>query len=246
MNVLNPGEIAATAGTSGVVYGVTDFKKPDSLSRVSTFLHVNNKMEAARYGVLLCINGTGILNSWLKHNSVPNGMTYEEMNALASTIEPGSDGLMVFPFGNGAERILGNKDLKASIIGLDFNKHTLAHMLRASQEGIVFALNYGIEIMKESGITANSIKAAMANMFLSKVFRQSLASLSGAQIGLYNTDGSEGAARGAAIGVGYYKNMNEAFEGLKKHEDIFPEKNTKLHEAYESWKIQLLNNLNNK
>jgi len=239
LNVLNPGEIAATAGTSGVVYGITDQQNPDVKSRVNTFLHVNNTVEKKRYGVLLCINGTGILNSWMKHNIMPEKFSYEDMNALASGINPGSDGLMVFPFGNGAERILENIDLKANIYGLDLNIHTKGHLLRASQEGIVFALNYGVEILRDLGLEINTVKAAMANMFLSDVFRQTFATVTGANLEFFNTDGSQGAARGAALGCGFYKNTDEAFKSLEKIKDVFPEKNPALLEAYENWKTQL-------
>jgi len=239
LNVLQPGEFAATAGTSGVVYGVTDNLKPDSQSRVNTFLHVNHHMDSFRYGVLLCINGTGILNSWMKHNIMPYDCSYNEMDDLAATIQPGSDGLLVFPFGNGAERVLGNKNVNAQIRELNLNKHSRAHLLRASQEGIVFALIYGIEVMQELGLDLRVIKAAMSNMFLSKIFRDSFASLSKASIEMYNTDGAQGAARGAALGAGFYKNPQEAFHALEMIELVIPEKNGKLLESYEYWKEQL-------
>ncbi|MCD4735285.1 MAG: carbohydrate kinase [Bacteroidales bacterium] len=239
LRVLNPGDVAATAGTSGVVYCVTDQQKPDPLSRVNTFLHVNNTKEVPRHGVLLCINGTGIMNSWIKHNIMPGNLGYTNMNELASSVPPGSDGLMVFPFGNGAERVLENKDIKSRIIGLDFNKHSRAHLLRASQEGIVFAMIYGLEIMKELGLKIGCIRASFANMFLSPVFRNTFGSLSGADIEIFNTDGAQGAARGAAVGIRYYKDINEAFESLEMIEKIFPEKNEQLELSYNKWKQAL-------
>lgn len=231
LNVLNPGEIAATAGTSGVIYGITDKKKYDPLSRVNTFLHVNHLKEKPRLGVLLCINGTGILNSWLRRNTA-NGLTYDQMNEQAEKVSPGSDGLSVLPFGNGAERMLGNKDIGARIIGLNFNTHTRAHLFRASQEGIVFSIRYGLEIMKDTGIIPAVIRAGAANMFLSRIFREALSTTSGAVIHLYNTDGSIGAARGAGIGCGYYKSYNEAFSGLKEVGTTSPDDSKK--EAYEN------------
>ena len=171
LNVLEPGEIAVTAGTSGVVYGVTDQKNYDPKSRVNVFVHVNHTAAKPRYGVLLCLNGTGILNSWLKHNFVGGeGLDYPEMNELAATVPVGSDGLVILPYGNGAERTLENRNIGASVHGWNFNIHNRAHVLRAAQEGIVFALNYGLEIMRAMGTQLKTVKAGHANMFLSPLF----------------------------------------------------------------------------
>jgi xylulokinase len=241
LNVLNPGEVAATAGTSGVIYGVTDKKKYDPLSRVNTFLHVNHSQTDTRLGVLLCINGTGILNSWLRRN-ICSHLSYNEMNEMAEKIETGSAGLSVLPFGNGAERMLGNKETGARIDGLNFNIHTNAHILRAAQEGIAFSFRYGLDIMKETGIDPLVIRAGQANMFLSKVFRETLSSVTGTVIHLYNTDGSIGAARGAGIGCKYYKSEKDAFNGLTALGVTEPEtsKSNIFEEAYQKWKKLLL------
>jgi len=237
LNVLSPGEVAATAGTSGVIYGVTDQKKYDPYSRVNTFLHVNHTPQSRRLGVLLCINGTGILNSWIKKNS-GNGLSYNEMNEMAASVSPGSNGLMILPFGNGAERMLHNKNIGAKIEGLNFNIHTKSHLFRAAQEGIAFSFRYGLDIMKETGIEAGIMRAGAANMFLSPVFREVLACVTGSVIHLYNTDGSLGAARGAGIGCGYYKTEKEAFAGLKSVGVTEPDKKISgtYQEIYEKWK----------
>ncbi|UCC22255.1 MAG: carbohydrate kinase [Planctomycetota bacterium] len=236
LNVLNPGEIAATAGTSGVVYGISDKPDYDSKSRVNTFVHVNHSSDAARYGVLLCINGTGILNSWLKHNAA-GGIDYEQMNELAGKAPVGSEGLIILPYGNGAERTLENRDLGAVVRGLSFNVHDKAHLLRAAQEGIVFALNYGLGIMHKVGVEVRTVRAGNANMFLSPLFAEAFATVTKSVVELYNTDGSQGAARGAGIGAGVYKNMEDAFVGLEPIKTIEP--NNKLApayaEAYEKW-----------
>jgi xylulokinase len=241
LNVLNPGEVAATAGTSGVIYGVTDKKKHDSFSRVNTFLHVNNSQSDTRLGVLLCINGTGILNSWLRRNSGGN-LSYNEMNKMAEKVAPGSDGLCILPFGNGAERMLGNKDAGARIIGLNFNTHSGSHLFRAAQEGIAFSFRYGLDIMKQTGIDPHIIRAGKANMFLSRVFRETLSSITGTTIHLYNTDGSIGAARGAGIGCGYYSSEKEAFKGLVALEVTEPDKSgsADYEDVYQKWKNLLL------
>ena len=236
LNVLNPGEIAATAGTSGVVYGIGDKPNYDSKSRVNSFAHVNYTKDDPRFGVLLCVNGTGILNSWLKHN-VASGLDYPQMNELAAQAPVGSDGLVILPFGNGAERTLKNKDIGAMFHNLKFNTHNKGHLLRAGQEGIVFALNYGLEIMRDMGIQIKTVKAGDANMFLSPLFREAFATITGATVELYNTDGSVGAARGAGIGAGIYKDCKEAFVGLKCTNKIEPNEKLKndYSRAYDNW-----------
>ncbi|GAP68773.1 sugar (pentulose/hexulose) kinase [Bacteroidales bacterium 6E] len=244
LNVLQPGEVAATAGTSGVVYGVSSEITFDPASRVNTFAHVNHTENEPRLGVLLCINGTGILNAWLRKNAT-SLLGYEEMNQLAATVSPGSEGLVVLPFGNGAERVLKNKDIGSVISGLNYNIHTQAHLLRAAQEGIVFSFKYGMEIMESTGIQPKVIRAGKANMFLSPVFRETLADITGATIELYNTDGSAGAARGAGIGAGIYANFGEAFAHLKKLETIEPGnfKPEETEAAYAAWKEVLENQM---
>ena len=237
LNVFNPGEIASTAGTSGVVYGVNGKVNYDPKSRVNTFAHVNHTEEQTRLGVLLCINGTGILNSWIKRTVVPEGVSYAEMNDLAAQAPIGSGGVSILPFGNGAERMLQNIEVGCSINGVNFNLHNRNHIIRAAQEGIVFSFKYGIDIMKGMGIDVNKIHAGHANMFLSPIFRETLAGVTGATIELYDTDGSVGAAKGAGIGAGIYKDNNEAFATLEKLEVIEPKlKDADAYaEAYGRW-----------
>jgi len=241
LNVLNPGEIAATAGTSGVVYGISDEIRYDPESRVNTFAHVNHEKANPRLGVLLCINGTGILYSWLKKNLVFSDLDYDEMNQLAGGVPIGAKGLSILPFGNGAERMLGNKDIGCHIASLNFNIHTNAYIIRAAQEGVVSAFHYGMEIMKTTGIKPQIIRAGNTNMFLSPVFRESLAGLTGAVIELYDTDGSQGAAKGAGIGSGYFSSFESAFSSLKKLSVIEPRQDytTAYQEAYHVWMSEL-------
>lgn len=237
LNVLEPGEIAATAGTSAVVYGVTDRVSYDPLSRVNPFVHVNHRPEAPRYGILMCLNGAGILNSWLRKNFFSSA-SYEEMNAGAERAEPGADGIFCYPFGNGAERILGNKNLGSYIQGIDFNRHDKNQVLRAAQEGIVFSMIYGTEIMQPMGVPLSCVRAGYANMFLSNLFAQTFANLSGCTVELYNTDGALGAARGAGFGVKYYRDFKSCFCGMEIIKQVEPQMkdNKRIREAYEKWK----------
>ncbi len=245
LGVAEPGQIAATAGTSGVVYGVSDSPLFDPHSRVNTFVHVTHDKYHPRYGILLCVNGTGIANSWIKDNVMTFGtisMDYGSMNEVAASVPVGSCGLVFLPFGNGAERTLGDRMIGASIHFLDFNTHTKAHMLRAAQEGIVFALAYGLSIMTEMGIPLGTIRAPRANMFQSPVFTEAFAAVTGCAVQLMNTDGAAGAARGAGLGAGIYQSRAEAFAGLEAVETIEPAPGLSgpYREAYERWERVLM------
>ncbi len=247
LNVFNPGEIASTAGTSGVVYGINGKVDYDPRSRVNNFAHVNHSADCTRVGVMTCINGTGILNSWIKRNVAPEGMSYAQMNDEAASVAPGSDGLSILPFGNGAERVLENRQIGCSMHGINFLIHRRPHIMRAAQEGIVFSFMYGMEIMEQIGLPIKRIHAGHANMFLSPVFRETLASVSGAPIDLYDTDGAIGAARGAGIGAGIYASPAEAFASLRKIEQTDPAANrTPYLEAYARWKECLERELSNR
>lgn len=244
LNVFNPGEVASTAGTSGVVYGINGTVDYDPLSRVNNFAHVNHTDSQTRIGVMTCISGTGILNTWIKRNVAPEGMSYAEMNDLAAQAPVGSRGVTVLPFGNGAERVLENRQTGCSINGINFNIHNRSHVIRAAQEGIVFSFMYGMEIMESIGMDIKRIHAGKANMFLSPIFRDTLASVSGATIDLVDTDGAAGAAKGAGIGAGIYADNKEAFGSLKVLEVIEPAADrTPYLEAYARWKQELARRL---
>jgi xylulokinase len=234
LNVLEPGEVAATAGTSGVIYGVTDKITYDPQSRVNTFAHVNHTDQLNRLGVLLCINGTGILNSWVK-KMVGAGNDYPQMNQAASQIQPGSDGLQIMPFGNGAERIFNNKMIGAQFVNIDFNKHSEAHIFRAAQEGIAFTFRYGLDIMRGNGMNPSIIRAGYSNMFLSDVFTEAFVNATNVPVALYHTDGSVGAAIGAGIGSGTYKNATEAFSNFKPIKVVEPSNAKGFNELYLDW-----------
>ena len=241
LNVLEPGEIAATAGTSGVIYGVSEKVTYDKYSRVNTFAHVNHKEKQKRLGVLLCVNGSGILNSWMFRNIGQGNLSYDQMNNMASDVAIGSEGLSVLPFGNGVERMLRNQHVGSQICDLNFNIHTDAHLMRAAQEGIAFSLKYGMDIMEEMDVKPKKIKASMANLFLSPVFRDTLAGITGVDIELYNTDGAQGAAVGAGVGMGQYASFKEAFQNLACLERVQADASMQgeYEAAYENWRKTL-------
>lgn len=242
LNVLNPGEAATTAGTSGVIYGVTNQPVYDEKSRVNTFIHVNHKQDNSSYGVLLCINGTGILYRWLKEQlSESNTFNYDHLNNLASQTPIGADGMTILPFGNGSERILENKNPGAQISGIDFNRHDKRHLIRAGLEGIVFSMKYGLSVMSKMGVDVSTVKAGHANLFLSPVFREIFVNTNNVSLELYNTNGAEGAARGAGIGTGVFSSFDDAFKGLEKIEQINPNPSSteKYEQFYQTWKEKL-------
>ncbi|MEY4381727.1 MAG: hypothetical protein RJA92_1107 [Bacteroidota bacterium] len=237
LNVLNPGEVAATAGTSAVIYAVSDSLQSDTASRVNSFAHVNHTLEQNSIGVLLCINGAGISNSWIK-NKV-GASSYYEMNELAATVAPGSDGVSVLPFGNGSERMLHNKNIGAHILGLDFNRHGAAHLYRAVQEGVVFAMQYGFKVLQQNGVQPSVIRAGKANMFLSEVFLDAFVNTLQVPVELFQTDGSAGAAIGAGYGAKVYATIEEAFVNSKPLQIIEPSGNNAYAPAYANWEDQL-------
>jgi xylulokinase len=244
LNVLEPGEVAATAGTSGVVYGVSDVLKYDRASRINSFAHVNHQADQLRLGVLLCINGTGIFNRWMK-NLLGANYSYEALNEMAKQVTAGADGLLALPFGNGAERMLGNRIIGAHLQNIDLNIHGTAHLVRAVQEGIAFSFKYGLDIMRENGIHPTVIRAGKANLFLSQVFAEAFANINQTTIEFYEGDGSFGAALGAGIGAGVYASAAEAASNRKPVSAIMPERQAVYEEWYAQWKEQLNNQLYN-
>jgi xylulokinase len=244
LNVFNPGEVAATAGTSGVIYAVSDHLEYDKQSRINGFAHVNHTAENVRIGNLLCINGAGIFNRWIKNITGAN-MQYSQLNEAAAGINIGSEGLLALPFGNGAERMLNNKIIGACFSNLDFNVHTSAHLVRAVQEGIAFSFRYGLDIMKENGMKPEVIRAGIANMFLSNVFAKSFAGATNTTIELYQCDGSIGAAIGAGLGAGFFNSKEEAFGEMKAVNTVEPENIEEFEEVYRSWKAELETRLQN-
>ena len=240
LNVLRPGEAAIAANTTGVIFGITDKATADSQSRVNTFLHINHTKNKPRYAVLLYINGGSILNSWLKRNVVTFGsdtLTYSQMNKLAELIPAGSEGLVIFPYGNGVEPTLNNKNIEAAVCNLDFTIHSKPHILRAAQEGIAFALKHGLEIVSGMGLEVQVIKGSSSGMFLSPIFCEALSTVTNVPVTLYNTDAAQGAARGAGVGAGIFESVDDAFIGLTAMKVIEPnQKKREIYlEAYVKW-----------
>lgn len=245
LNVLQPGEVAATAGTSGVIYGVADKSSYDQQSRINSFAHVNHSEAEKRIGILLCINGVGIFNRWIK-NLAGSNLGYDGLNDAASKVAPGADGLMALPFGNGAERMLNNAMVGGQFINLDFNIHSSAHMVRAVQESIAFAFRYGLDIMRENGINPTVIRAGRSNLFLSEIFTSAFASVNNVSVEFYEGDGSFGSAIGAGIGAGIYKDAASATSLRKAEGRVEPTDFPKYDELYQEWKELLRNELSKK
>jgi xylulokinase len=246
LNVFNPGEVAATGGTSGVVYAVTDSLSAKESSRVNNFAHVNyQKKSATRIGKLLCINGAGIQYRWLLNNLAVN--SYEEMNNFASEIPVGSDGVCLIPFGNGAERMLNNQEIGTRIVNLNLNNHHKGHMCRAALEGIAFSFFYGMEILKSDGIQASVIRAGNDNLFRSEIFANTVATLIQQEIEIYNTTGAIGAARAANLHKGDFESFGKTIMDNDHVMTFMPFKDQKPYlEAYNNWKKELDLILNHK
>ena len=235
LNVLEDGEVATTAGTSGVIYAVSDQLVFDPLSRVNTFAHVNYLPEHIRTGMLLCINGTGIQNRWIK-KMFGEQLSYDALNSIGLQAPPGSHGLKVIPFGNGAERMLNNKTVDSHICDIDFNRHGKAELIRASQEGVACAFRYGLDVMRQNGVNASVIRAGHTNLFLSPLFCSAFVNTTGTAVELFDSDGSVGAALGAGVGIGYYATPGEAVQNIKKIRTVEPQEEEVFEEIYQEWK----------
>jgi len=240
LNVLEPGEVAATGGTSGVVYGVIDQHLYDDDSRVNGFAHVNHSPTDPRIGILLCINGAGIQYSWIKQQMAASSMSYDGMESLAASVSPGAEGLRILPFGNGAERMLKIKALGAQINNLQFNLHKRPHLFRAALEGIAFSFVYGMNILKEMGLNVQVIRVGNDNLFQSAVFSETISNLMGCRIEMMETTGAVGAAKAAGVANGIYSTIREAVSNNKLIKTYGPlNMNGQYERAYQVWLTDL-------
>ena len=240
LNVLKPGEIAATGGTSGVVFGVVDRPVYDPEVRVNGFAHINHQFDKPSVGILLCINGAGIQYGWMKQNLAGKKVGYQDMERLAAGVAIGSEGLRIIPFGNGAERVLGNRNLGSHVINLQLNKHGAAHMYRAALEGVAFSFAYGMDILKEIGLQVDILKVGNDNLFQSSVFSTTLAALTGCEINVMQTTGAVGAAKAAGIAAGIYNDIEEAIGSPRKIETFSAVKDDgQYRQQFETWKADL-------
>ena len=238
LNILKPGEVAATGGTSGVIYAVTDILKSKESSRINNFAHVNYSPETTNVGKLLCINGAGIMYRWLRNNIGEE--SYEAMNKRASKVAVGSDGVAVIPFGNGAERMLNSMNIGTHFINLNLNRHTSSHLCRAALEGIAFSFVYGMEILKDDNAKINVIRAGNDNLFRSEIFSNTVATLIGHEIEIYNTTGSVGAARACGLTDGDFEKFGNNITKNDHVMTFMPLKNKEPYEmAYQHWKMEL-------
>jgi len=247
LTVLEPGEIAATGGTSGVAYGVSDKLISDSQQRVNSFAHVNHSKDNIRIGQLLCINGAGSQYAWIKKQITQDGTSYTEMESRIEQIPVGSNGLRVIPFGNGAERMLNNKQTGAHIHNLQFHMHSRDHIVRAALEGIAFSFVYGIRLLQELGVDTNRIKVGNDNLFQSKVFSSSISNLLSCEIEMMDTTGAIGAAQASGIAIGAFESFGEAVSTVKRIKTFSPNNNTEAYsDAYRKWENDLITLIKNK
>lgn len=245
LNILKPGEVAATGGTSGVLYAVTNAMSAKESIRINNFAHVNYSAENSSIGKLLNINGAGIQYRWLRN--ICGKDSYESMNKKASEVNIGSDGVIIIPFGNGAERMLNNKTIGNHMLNVNFNIHGQGHLYRAGLEGIAFSFVYGMEILKNDNATINVIRAGNDNLFRSEIFSNTVATLIGHEIEIYNTTGAVGAARAVSLLDGDFEKFGEHISSNDHVMTYVPLDNKKPYEkAYQNWKKELEIILENK
>ncbi|UZO80033.1 FGGY family carbohydrate kinase [Aquimarina sp. ERC-38] len=240
LNVLNPGEVAVTGGTSGVLYAVTESMVSTEGVKLNNFAHVNHDPQHPRIGKLLCINGCGIQYRWLKEQLGFKEDAYEQMNQLASSVPIGADGVVCIPFGNGAERMLNNKIVGTHYLNLNLPVHNKSHLCRATLEGIAFTFVYGMELLKKDNSAINLIRAGSDNLFRSQIFAETIATLTGQEIEVYNTTGAIGAARAAGLTLGTIKSMKDLVlkeDYVKTYKPLTTKK--EYQKAYTRWRKAL-------
>lgn len=245
LNVNEPGVMAGAGGTSGVLYGISEDPVIDLTQRTNSFAHVNYEPERPRIGVLLCINGAGILYSWIRKNITGSDFSYDELERRATSVAPGADGLQFLPFGNGAERMLQNKPVQAHLMQLDLNRHRQDHIIRAGLEGVGFAFVYGYEIMKGLGLASDILRVGNDNLFLSGIFSGLISAMTGMRIEIREATGAVGAALGAGVGAGIYTSPQDAMKDSAVLQTVIPD--PELQELYRPyyklWKTELNNKL---
>ncbi len=247
LNVFNPGEVAATGGTSGVIYAVTNNLSAKEGLKLNNFAHVNHSEEKISIGKLLCINGAGIQYRWLKNNLNLETNSYQTMNSHASKVPVGSNNLQLIPFGNGAERMFDNQTIGTHICNLNLNKHTRSHIFRAALEGIAFSFVYGMEILKKDSTEIKVIRAGNDNLFRSEIFSNTVATLINQEIEIYNTTGAIGAARAAGLSDGTFEDFGTMITKNDHVMTYHPLQNQEDYkEAYTNWKRELNRIIKNK
>jgi len=213
LNVLKPGQVAATGGTSGVVYALTDKARADEKSRINAY-------------------------RWIKEQF--GAESYSAMEQQAERIPVGSEGLRILPFGNGAERLLENLETGAQINNLQLNIHKAGHFYRAGLESIAFAFAYGLEMMMPLMGETDTIRAGNDNLFQSDVFSTTLATILDVEIEIIETTGSLGAAVASGINEGSVRNLEGKLSNLNKLKSYVPAVDQKPYlEAYELWRTDL-------
>ena len=237
LNVLTPGQIAATAGTSGVIYAVSSNILTSESERINNFIHVSND-DNLIIGKLLCINGAGIQYSKLKNDL--NIESYDEMNEMSNIPPVGSSNLIYLPFGNGSERMLNNKNIGSKLINFDQNVHEDSFVIRSTLEGIAFAFVYGMQILIKDGVKPVNIRAGNDNLFRSNVFGETIATLLNLNIEIYETTGAIGASRAVDLHLGDFDKFGNNIIENDFLKNYYPQKNKFDYlNAYNLWLKEL-------
>jgi xylulokinase len=107
-------------------------------------------------------------------------------------------------------------------------------------EGIAFSFVYGMEILKNDNAEIHVIRAGNDNLFRSEIFSNTVATLIGHEIEIYNTTGSVGAARACSLTDGDFEKFGESITKNDHVMTYMPLKNKEPYEkAYQNWKAEL-------
>jgi xylulokinase len=220
--IVRTGIIAATIGTSGVVFGCCDTPFIDEQRRAMYSLCHS---VPGKYCFLGCTLGAGGSFKWVRDTFFADKKerlgaagedVYDHMTALAAKASPGSEGLIFLPYLNGESTPHVNPDARGVFFGLSL-RHDLGALCRSVMEGVTYSLRDTIEILRATGLKISEVRA-MGGGAKSALWRQMQADIYNASVVTMNIE--EGPAAGAAImaavGAGCFSSIQDACDTILK------------------------------
>ncbi len=206
VGAVEPGVVALSLGTSGVVFATTDRPLFEARGRVHAFCHA---VPGRWHMMSVMLSAAGSLR-WFR-DAVAPGTEYDDLVAPAAEVPAGSEGLLFLPYLTGERSPYPDPLARGAFVGLTL-AHDRRHLTRAVLEGVAFGLRDGLDLMVEAGMPAPSVIRASGGGTSSPLWRQILADVLGAEIATVDT--AEGAAYGAgllaAVGAGWFPTVETA------------------------------------
>jgi xylulokinase len=229
VGAVQPGIIALTLGTSGVVFASTEAPLVEPEGRLHAFCHA---VPGRWHFMGVMLSAAGSLQ-WYRDTLAP-GISFDTLVNEAGDIKAGSDGLLFLPYLTGERTPYPDPLVRAAWIGLTV-RHTRAHMTRAVLEGVAFGIKDSFRLILQAGLGSIEQVRISGGGAKSKLWRQIMADVLGVELVTVNT--SEGAAFGAAllagVGAGIYENVLTACEATIQITDhTFPTHDTRTYQDY--------------